>query len=153
MKTLYVMVGLPGTGKSTLVNSLIRDGVFVYSTDALIEEWSAAMGYTYNFGFDKYIQKATRQMDAELLIAIDENRDIIWDQTSTTLGSRRKKFAMLPNYHAVAVVFATPEPPELERRLASRPGKNIPWNVMQGMISGFKMPTEDEGFDEIWYAD
>ena len=59
---------------------------------------------------------------------------------------------MLPNYHAVAVVFPTPEPAELERRLASRPGKNIPWNVMQGMISSLKLPTEEEGFDEIWYA-
>jgi hypothetical protein len=51
------------------------------------------------------------------------------------------------------VVFKTPEPEELERRLDSRPGKSIPWNVMQGMISGFKMPTLEEGFDEVWHAD
>jgi guanylate kinase len=86
-------------------------------------------------------------------LARDKGMDIIWDQTSTTVASRRKKFNMLPNYHAVAVVFPTPEPAELERRLASRPGKNIPWAVMQGMISGLKVPTEAEGFDEIWYAD
>jgi hypothetical protein len=24
--------------------------------------------------------------------------------------------------------------------------------VLNGMISGFQMPTEDEGFDEIWTA-
>lgn len=59
---------------------------------------------------------------------------------------------MLRDYEHIAVVFATPEKDELERRLASRPGKNIPAHVMQSMINGFDKPTEDEGFTEIWYV-
>ena len=49
-------------------------------------------------------------------------------------------------------MFATPEKAELERRLASRPGKEIPADVIEQMIDGFEMPTEDEGFTEIWYV-
>jgi predicted kinase len=90
---------------------------------------------------------------AEAVVAAREaGRDIIWDQTSTTRGSRRKKFTMLPDYHSVAVVFPTPNKEEHARRLAGRPGKKIPWNVLNGMISGFQMPTLEEGFDEIWTA-
>jgi len=79
-------------------------------------------------------------------------RDIIWDQTSTTVKSRAKKFAMLPDYEHIAVVFNTPEHKELYRRLLSRPGKDIPDHVIASMIAGFEMPTLEEGFKEVWTA-
>jgi gluconate kinase len=52
----------------------------------------------------------------------------------------------------VAVVFATPEPAELARRLAQRPGKIVPESVVQHMINTFELPTLEEGFVEIWTA-
>ena len=77
---------------------------------------------------------------------------MIWDQTSTTINSRKRKFNTLPKYEHIAVVFATPDKDELAKRLASRPGKNIPDHVMRNMIDHFDAPTEDEGFKEIWFA-
>jgi len=59
---------------------------------------------------------------------------------------------MLPDYYAIAVVFRTPDAEELQRRLDSRPGKTIPPEVIADMIDNFEMPTEQEGFKEIWYA-
>ena len=38
---------------------------------------------------------------------------------------------------------------ELKSRLASRPGKTIPANVVMGMISQLEEPTKDEGFNVI----
>jgi gluconate kinase len=58
---------------------------------------------------------------------------------------------MLPEYHAIAVVFLTPDRSELDVRLSGRPGKHIPKNVVDSMIAGFEMPTEEE-FDEIWFV-
>jgi tRNA uridine 5-carbamoylmethylation protein Kti12 len=49
-------------------------------------------------------------------------------------------------------VFKTPEPEELARRLASRPGKNIPDHVMRSMIDNFEMPDTEEGFTQVWFA-
>jgi guanylate kinase len=92
---------------------------------------------------------AVKLMANHVELARDKNMDIIWDQTSTSVGSRRKKFNMLPDYEHIAVVFKTPEMDELKRRLASRPGKNIPSHVMVQMIRSFVMPTLDEGFTEI----
>jgi len=91
-------------------------------------------------------------MSAEVARAQQQGRDIIWDQTSVSAASRRKKFASLPDYEHVAVVFGTPEPAELTRRLAGRPGKTIPDAVLQNMVDSFEEPTEAEGFQEIWYA-
>lgn len=153
MATVYVLVGVPGSGKSTWIRNQdwARDCVVV-STDAFVEQEAERQGRTYNEVFHDYMPTAVKLMADQVVEAREAGQDIVWDQTSTTVASRRKKFNMLPNYHAVAVVFPTPEPAELERRLAARPGKTIPWNVMQGMISGLKAPTEAEGFDGIWYA-
>lgn len=154
MPTVYVLVGVPGAGKSTWIRNQdwARDCAVV-STDAFVDQEAERQGKTYNEVFKAYMPTAVKLMADQVVQAREAGQDIVWDQTSTTVASRKKKFNMLPNYHAVAVVFPTPEPAELERRLAGRPGKNIPWNVMQGMISGLKAPTEEEGFDEIWYAD
>jgi len=80
------------------------------------------------------------------------NLDLIWDQTSTTIASRARKFNTLPGYEHIAIVFRTPDRAELDRRLASRPGKVIPPYVVDQMIDGWQEPTEDEGFKEIWYT-
>jgi predicted kinase len=153
MATVYVLVGVPGSGKSTWIqNQDWAKDCAIVSTDAFVDQEAERQGRTYNEVFKDYMPTAVKLMADQVVEAREAGQDIVWDQTSTTVASRKKKFNMLPNYHAVAVVFPTPEPEELERRLASRPGKNIPWNVMQGMISGFKTPTEEEGFDEIWYA-
>jgi tRNA uridine 5-carbamoylmethylation protein Kti12 len=59
---------------------------------------------------------------------------------------------MLPNYEHIAVVFRTPPVDVLKARLADRPGKEVPWEVVQGMIDGWEEPTEEEGFKEIWFV-
>jgi gluconate kinase len=59
---------------------------------------------------------------------------------------------MLPDYEHIAVVFKTPEHKELMCRLMSRPDKKIPDHVIASMIASFEMPTQEEGFYEIWFV-
>jgi hypothetical protein len=47
-------------------------------------------------------------------------------------------------------VFRTPHIDELTQRLSSRPGKEIPWNVIENMINSWEEPNIVEGFKEIW---
>ena len=85
--------------------------------------------------------------------AVKRNQDIIWDQTNTSRKSRAKKLILIPDrYRKVGVFFPTPSMEELERRNASRPGKVIPWGVMQNMIDCLNQPMLDEGFDEVQVA-
>ena len=150
---VYVLVGVPGSGKSTWIaqQDWARDCSIV-STDHWIEVFARELGRTYSEVFDLFMPAAVRAMSAQVALAQQQGRDIVWDQTSVSVASRAKKFASLPDYEHVAVVFATPEPAELARRLAQRPGKVIPESVVQHMINTFELPTESEGYREIWTA-
>jgi len=150
----YVLVGVPGSGKSTWYNNfkeMLGDAVYV-STDYFVEQHAQACGSTYSEVFDAYMPTAVDLMAQVVVNARASNRDIVWDQTSVTVKTRKRKFNMLPNYDHVAVVFATPEKAELDRRLANRPGKTIPAHVVTSMINNFQMPTVAEGFKEIRYV-
>jgi predicted kinase len=150
---VYVLVGVPGSGKSTWIaqQDWARDCSIV-STDHWIEVFARELGRTYSEVFDLFMPAAVRAMSAQVALAQQQGRDIVWDQTSVSVASRAKKFASLPDYEHVAVVFATPEPAELARRLAQRPGKIVPESVVQHMINTFELPTESEGYREIWTA-
>lgn len=153
MPTCFQLIGVPGSGKSTWISQQdwAKDCV-VISTDDHVERFAAERGSTYSEVFKEYMPRAVEMMAQDVIAARKADKDIIWDQTSTTRASRARKFRMLPHYRHVAVVFPTPAPKELMRRLANRPGKDIPQHVVNGMIKNFEMPTEHEGFDEIWYV-
>lgn len=151
MPTLYVLVGVPGAGKSTWVENQKWTKECAYiSTDKHVEEYAVSVSKTYNEVFKDYMPTAVKLMTNDVIEARKAGKDIIWDQTSTSVKSRKKKFNMLTDYRKIAVVFPTPETNELIKRLASRPGKNIPTHVMRKMIDCFQMPTVEEGFNEIW---
>lgn len=151
--TLYVLVGVPGAGKSTWIkNQDWAVDCAVVSTDNWVEAHARNEGKTYDEVFKDYMPTAVKRMTDDVYDAEAVGADIIWDQTSTTAKSRARKLRMLPDYHKVAIVFPTPEPAELQARLASRPGKTIPRNIVMGMIRHWEDPTEDEGFDEVWLA-
>lgn len=150
----YQMIGVPGSGKSTWIkNQDWALGLTVVSTDDFVEDYAKTQGKTYSEVFDEYMPTAVDLMAKVVVHAREHGHDIIWDQTSTTEKSRARKFNMLPDYEHIAVVFKTPDKEELDRRLASRPGKNIPAHVIRSMIDHFEMPTQEEGFREIWYAE
>lgn len=152
MPKLYVLVGVPGSGKSTWIANQTWDmaNTAFVSTDNHVEAYAKSVGKTYNEVFNDYMSTAVKLMTEDVIAARKAGKDIVWDQTSTTVASRKRKFRMLPDYYAIAVVFTTPDIAELSRRLDSRPGKNIPHYVMERMIEGFVDPAEDEGFTEIW---
>lgn len=153
MPKCYQLIGVPGSGKSTWVSQQDWAGnCVIASTDNHVEARAQQTNSTYSDVFKEFMPRAVDLMAADVISAREKGLDIIWDQTSTTKASRARKFRMLPEYQHIAVIFATPDTNELKRRLGNRPGKNIPWNVVSGMINNFEMPTLEEGFEEIWHA-
>jgi predicted kinase len=153
MAKCYQLVGVPGSGKSTWVAE--QDWALTcahISTDKWVEIYAKEVGKTYSEVFADFMPTAVDLMAKEVVAAREMNRDIIWDQTSTTIASRTRKFNMLPDYEHIAIVFKTPEHKELMRRLFSRPGKDIPDHVIASMIASWEEPTVEEGFKEVWFA-
>lgn len=155
MPKCYQLVGVPGSGKSTWVSNQewAKDCVVV-STDDFVEEYAKEQGKTYSEVFTDYMPTAVTLMADKVVQAREAGKDIIWDQTSTTVKSRVRKFNMLPDYEHIAVIFRTPEHKELMRRLINRwdSGKIIPEHVIDSMIASWEEPTTEEGFTSIWYA-
>jgi len=153
MPKCYQLIGVPGAGKSTWIKDQIWAlGLTVVNTDSFVEDYARVQGKTYSEVFKDYMPTAVDLMAKQVVFAREHGHTIIWDQTSTTIASRARKFNMLPDYEHIAVVFRTPEKAELDRRLASRPGKEIPQYVIEQMIASWEEPTEEEGFKEIWYV-
>lgn len=151
----YQLIGVPGSGKSTWVsNQEWAADCHIISTDYWVELEAERVGKTYSEIFTEYMPRAVELMAQNVVTVREMGNEIIWDQTSTTIASRARKFNMLPDYHHIAVVFRTPEHTELVRRLASRwdSGKIVPEHVVASMIAGWEEPTEEEGFKEIWYV-
>lgn len=151
MRTAYILVGIPGSGKTTWADRRAQNGnMLVVSTDYHVEQEARRTGKTYSEIFEEYMPMAIELMLNDIKWAKENGMDIIWDQTSTTVASRAKKIRMLSDYSLIAVVFPIPPEKELQERLASRSGKVIPNDVLEKMKNGFVLPTKEEGFDEIW---
>ena len=161
----YVMVGLPATGKSTIVDfqrkvyKTIHQDLFVYSTDRYIEDAARHFGKTYNEMFEDNIKGATAAMEQLLSEAIEKGSDIIWDQTNLGMKKRSKIINRMKQagYQVRCECITPPEPAHIsdqkdwKYRLENRPGKNIPNHIMANMIESYAIPTIDEGFDMITF--
>ena len=154
MPTCYMLIGLPGTGKSTWIRHFYEEeqNQVIISSDYFIERFARLCGMTYNEAFplamargipDKFIRKRIKR-------AIAEGRDVLWDQTNLTVKSRKAKMAQLPGYQFEALVFETP-PEELWKKNLDRPGKVIPSRILLQMERSYQAPTKDEGFIRIYY--
>lgn len=155
MPILTMLVGLPGSGKSTFLKN--NEGVvdaFIYSTDNFIEDIASERGLTYDEVFQETIDEAVREMNLLLKFAYKEKRDIYWDQTNMSAKKRRGIFSNTPKeYKKFCVCIQPPQNDsewfELYRRLGERPGKTIHVSVLNSMKNSYQEPSLDEGSNDI----
>lgn len=151
MNKFYVLVGVPGSGKTTWVNqqAFNTDHTVYVSSDMFVERYAQQVSKTYTEVFAEYMPQAINEMMDAVFYALENRYDIIWDQTNTSVASRRKKLKYVPEgYEKIAVVFPTPDP-ATHKEWLNRPGKEIPEEIVQDMIARFEMPTLAEGFDKV----
>ena len=151
MPKLYMLIGVPGSGKSTWIKNnvdIFKDAM-IASTDNLIELAAKVNNKTYDQVFKEAIGSAEKAMYEMVMGAVKDDMNIIWDQTNLNRKNRAKKLIMIPDhYEKIAIFFSTPD--DLDQRLANRPGKTIPYHVMKSMLSSLEYPQHDEGFDVIY---
>lgn len=144
-----MMVGLPGSGKSTW----IRDhfSTVVIGTDRIIDQLAADQIKTYDEVWADNIKAATKLMWSEFdfwLSTADEQTEICIDRTNLTEKSRREFLSKIPDgWHVKAIVL--PKPKDWAWRLRQRPGKTIPQNVLDNMVKHYQEPLLSEGFNQI----
>jgi len=151
-----MLIGLPGSGKSTLCNNLIKDlpDVVVVSTDEYIENYAREKGKRYEEVYRDVGEAATKWMNVRIRQLINERKNFIWDQTNVYKSARQKKISMLSQskYDIVAVALSLSEE-ELSSRLNSRTsagGKKVSYKVIMEMKANYQLPSYEEKFKEIY---
>lgn len=148
---IYVMVGIPGSGKSNYRDSLVVYGeqdVVVISSDDFIEWMAMQAGRSYNEIFKEAVGEAARMTDVMLDYAIKHNRNIVWDQTNLSVAKRAAILAKVPsNYKRVAIFFNVDLEIALERNRKRE--RTISEGIIRNMHESLVSPTTDEGFHTI----
>lgn len=150
MPTAIFLIGVPAAGKSSF-RSILPGDFFVASSDDYIDAYAALENKTYNEVFKDTIGDATRHFNNQISMAISHGRmDLVVDRTNMTVASRKKVLSLLPkDWTKVALVFMPKDNEIWKNRLESRPGKDIPHNVLISMLMSYERPTEDEGFERV----
>jgi len=155
---IIVLIGLPGSGKSTWRDNMIAnspDKYVIVSSDDELERMADHEGITYGEAFKKYIGKSTAISKQKFREAVNKGDNIIWDQTNMSPKKRRGILNQVPDgYEKTAVSFEV-DPQELQDRLEKREketGKHIPPNVIKDMGRSYRPPTKEEGFDNVIFV-
>ena len=155
MPNLYVMVGLPGSGKSYWANKLYIDNEQLYeptiilSSDAYRKKlYGDESDQTHN---DKVFNALYSDMRKHLL----NGKSVIFDATNTTLKARRRIFNEIRGVkdinHIIAYVICPPiEKCYEQNNMRERKVKNY---VIAKFYRSFQFPQKFEGFDMIWVND
>lgn len=148
-RTLHMLIGPAGVGKSTCRSKFNKGEVFISRDDILMETYP-----------DKSYDQAWKDQDSQyidckltqrFIDCINDNKDIVVDMTNLSRKSRKKFLSQVPkSYKKKAHVFIC-DGNELLQRVKDRgiaSGKNIGSDVILNMMRGFTIPTQSE-FDQI----
>lgn len=152
----YMMVGLPGSGKttyaeklaSTLGGPMFEQSIVVLSSDAIRKElWG-------DENDQQHPDQVFNVMRSRMRIACLKGQTIIYDATNI---SRKRRIGVLNDLPKTfkgkkhCIVVAQPIE-EVLRRNANRE-RVVPEEVIMRMLKNYQPPCKGEGWDEIHYAD
>lgn len=144
---LYVMVGLPGSGKSTYAREELKDCVICSSDELRRTLFGDENDQSHN---DVLFNTLHKQIIDSLL----EGKSVVYDATNLTLKNRQIIIDIIKHKHIdcsiVAVLMATPIDVCLINN-DCRPRK-VPHEVIRNMVRKFQVPMLSEGFDQIRIA-
>lgn len=143
MSTLYTLIGIPGSGKSTWANENagIRNAIIVSSDEIRRELY----GDPSIQGNKTQVFEALHKKVKSLL---ESGHNVIFDATNIYRRRRCETLRMYRNYENIAVYFCTPFD-ECVRRNAGR-DRVVPDEVITRMNEQMEPPELREGFKMIY---
>ena len=152
--TCYMLIGLPGSGKSTWVERHLTTActpTLVASSDDQLEKIAIREGITYSEAHAGFFKEAEKAYKAGMIEAARENHDIVVDRTNVMLSSRTRIRRLIESntpvkYRYVGVVFEVPLDTLKERLIEreERTGKRVSWKIVEGMLETVQLPDHGE---------
>ena len=149
--TLYITVGLPGSGKSTYVKNFIKDKEIEYlSSDSLRAV----------YGKSEEDQTVTPLVFGHIKRKVDEflkdGKNVLVDATSVNRKERSDYIKTAKKYGAkiVVIVFKMDRQGLIERnkKRGEQGGRVVPDWVIDKMLAKFEEPSYSEGIDVMIYV-
>ena len=151
MSTIYIAVGLPGSGKSTYAKNFIKGKDIEYLSS---DELRAV------FGKSEEDQTVTPLVFGHIKRKVDEflkdGKNVLVDATSVNRKERSDYINTAKKYGAkvVAIVFKMDRQGLIDRnkKRGEQGGRVVPDFVIDKMLAKFEEPSYSEGIDVIIYV-
>ena len=146
MTTFYMMVGLPGSGKSTHAKALAEENdCIIISSDSIRAEW---------YGDEAILGDASkifREVELRCKNALNAGRSVIMDATNMNAKKRTNFLRQMPECRKICVVMVVLFD-ECVKRDEER-SRSVGRAVIERMRKNFQMPYYNEGWDciEVFY--
>ncbi len=152
MNKIIVMVGAPGSGKSTWVKkyNLSHPYVTILSSDAL----RAVFGKDEN---DQTVSaKVFQYMEIEADSLVRNGNTVLIDATNMHRKARKPWVDLAKKYGVVleAYVFIVDKDVLIERnkKRGAAGGRDVPADVIERMLNNYVAPSREEGFDDVHFV-
>lgn len=147
MSTLYVMCGIPGSGKSSFIASHINEDKMICISRDKIRFQFVAEDEEYFSKENEVWKEFVRQINYFL----GKGYDVIADATHINQGSRRKLLneITVKGIDYKAIYMDTPVSICLERNSLRKGRACVPSTAIKRMYSQFEEPIIEEGFSVI----
>ena len=145
LQTFYMMVGLPGSGKSLTARTF--PNAIIHSSDAIRAE---LLGDENRQDQQKLVFQTLHE---RVLNDLASGKNVVYDATNTNY-KRRMEFLRqvnvmkLSDLRTVCAFLTTPYE-ECSKRNVNRE-RSVPESVIRRMYEKFDIPMKAEGWDEIW---
>lgn len=143
---LYLMVGLSGSGKSTIAKQLtdVEKNTIIVSSDAIREELTGKVeDQSKNEEVFKIFHKRIRE-------GLENKYNVIADATNITIKSRRAILLNVRGLDVHKIAYVIPKPYEQCKKDNLHREHPVPEEVLERQIRKFQIPFEQEGFDECF---
>lgn len=151
-KHLYLMVGVPGSGKSTYAKNILKDGDIYISRDEI--RYSLLTEGDDYFAKESEVVKTFIDNIDKSLVMEEYCGDVYADATHLSPKSRAQVLNQLKNKDKVSVIYLDIPLNLILERNAQRKGRAlVPENVVRRMYNSIILPTKAEGIEELIVID
>ena len=143
---LYVMVGPPGSGKTSYIRKYLPEALRISLDDLRL----MLSGRPFDFRYERIVAEVGEELMRVSLSRLREwRRDCVYDATNVTREVRLRSLAIAQEFDLPAVAIFADTPIEIALARNRRRRRKVPEDVIERFYRQLQPPSLDEGFEEV----